>query len=322
MPYNLDRPTVCCTVCNSEANIDGPDINWDLIVDCARCGDFQISRITSDQLGLPYRTPKERALASHVIRKMQAPRHRPILTTDFFDLFRYRTLPTPMELCDNFIIWVAEQQDGRPGNSINHAYSEPTLLGVIGAVEPEDVEWIVRNLQSKDWLCTGPHSSLVTFDVFLSETGWQRFEELKRAHIASRYAFFARRFNNPELDQVFKQCLYQAVQQTGYELRTVQQRAGLIDAVIEDEIRRCRFLIADLSDDNAGAYWEAGFAEGLGKPVIYVCCAEKDGVPKSTHFDTNHRQTVRWDLASLDQTAIQLKAVIRNTLLGDATQTD
>ena len=40
-----------------------------------------------------------------------------------------------------------------------------------------------------------------------------------------------------------------------------------VDAVIEHEIRACRFLIADLSDDNAGAYWEAGFAEGLGKPV-------------------------------------------------------
>jgi nucleoside 2-deoxyribosyltransferase len=102
----------------------------------------------------------------------------------------------------------------------------------------------------------------------------------------------------------------------------VTQRAGLVDAVIEDEIRRCRFLIADLSDDNAGAYWEAGFAEGLGKPVIYICCEKIEGAPKQTHFDANHRHTVRWDLASLDQTATRLKAVIRNTLLGDAKQTD
>jgi nucleoside 2-deoxyribosyltransferase len=91
-----------------------------------------------------------------------------------------------------------------------------------------------------------------------------------------------------------------------------------VDAVIEDEIRRCRFLIADLSDDNAGAYWEAGFAEGLGKPVFYVCRSD----PRTTHFDTNHRHTVTWDLASLDQTVTKLKAVIRNTLLGDAKQTD
>jgi hypothetical protein len=113
----------------------------------------------------------------------------------------------------------------------------------------------------------------------LTIDGWQRFEELRRAHIASNFAFFARQFANSDLDEVFDRCLRPAVEATGYELRTVTQRAGLVDAIIEDEIRRCRFLIADLSDENAGAYWEAGFAEGLGKPVIYVCRAGK-----RTHF--------------------------------------
>src|SRR5262249_15556703 len=143
------------------------------------------------------------------------------------------------------------------------------------------------------------------------------------AHIASRFAFFARQFRNPDLDKVFDRCLSPAVRATGYELRTVTQRAGLVDAIIEDEIRRCRFLIADLSDDNPGAYWEAGFAEGLGKLVIYICRSSRsNGEEKKTHFDTDHRHTVRWDLSSLEETATNLKAVIRNTLLGDAKQAD
>jgi hypothetical protein len=122
---------------------------------------------------------------------------------------------------------------------------------------------------------------------------------------------------NADLDAVYERCLKQAVVDTGYELRTVPQRAGHIDAIIEDDIRRCRFVVADLTDGNAGAYWEAGLAEGLRKPVIYLCRA---GV--ETHFDTDHRQTVRWDLAKLDETAARLKAVIRNTLLGEARQED
>jgi nucleoside 2-deoxyribosyltransferase len=122
---------------------------------------------------------------------------------------------------------------------------------------------------------------------------------------------------------MFEKCLAPAVEQTGFDLRMASQKAGLIDAVIEDEIRRCRFVIADLSDNNAGAYWEAGFAEGLGKPVIYVCVAKgKDGAPRVTHFDTNHRQTVTWDLSEPEETARTLKAVIRNTLLGEANQED
>ena len=158
------------------------------------------------------------------------------------------------------------------------------------------------------------------YDGWITASGWARIEELKRAHLSSRYAFFARKFKNDELDTLYKDCLRRAVAETGYDLLPVTQRAGHINWIIEDEIRRCRFLIADLSDDNAGAYWEAGFAEGLGKDVIYICREkEKDGkTDKKTHFDTDHRQTVRWDLGNLGQTATRLKAVIRNTLLGDA----
>ena len=137
----------------------------------------------------------------------------------------------------------------------------------------------------------GSYSGAFLANAYITGSGWRRIDELRRAHVASRYAFFARKFVNADLDRVYAECLQPAVKQIGYDLRTVTQKAGHIDAIIEDEIRRCRFLIADLTDGNSGAYWEAGFAEGLGKPVIYVC---RESV--ETHFDTDHRQTVRWDL--------------------------
>jgi hypothetical protein len=34
----------------------------------------------------------------------------------------------------------------------------------------------------------------------------------------------------------------------GFEPRTVTQNAGQIDAIIEDEMRRFRFVVTDLSD--------------------------------------------------------------------------
>ncbi len=154
-------------------------------------------------------------------------------------------------------------------------------------------------------------------------TRLEKIRGSKLAHILSKFTFFARQFNNPDLDRLFDTCLRKAVQETGYELRTVTQRAGLIDAVIEDEIRRCRFVVADLSNKNDGAYWQAGFAEGLGKPVIYICRAtDEHGASIRTHFDANHRHTITWDLAVTEDFATRLKAVIRNTLLvlGDANQ--
>jgi hypothetical protein len=319
MPFSLDLPSEPCTVCTSQSNILRVSFGVGEVVNCSRCGDFEVSHVTVDDLGLPFTIPKKQALASYTIRKMQTPgARRPLLTTAFFHELETRALPTPAEASDNLIRWIAEKIDGSPGTQIAIVWDNPGLWSAIGAISERDVVWIVDSLKGRG-LLSGSATNAQHYGN-LTARGWERFEELKLAQIVSRFAFFAGKFENLDLDRVFNECLRPGVQATGYELRTVTQRAGLVDAVIEDEIRRCRFLLADLSDGNAGAYWEAGFAEGLGKPVIYVCRATGGGTEKKTHFDANHRHTVRWDLSSLDRTAIQLKAVIRNTLLGDARQ--
>jgi len=77
--------------------------------------------------------------------------------------------------------------------------------------------------------------------------------------------------------------------------------------------------LADLTHHNKGAYWEAGFAEGLGKPVIYLCRKDVfEDKTQGTHFDTNHHLTVVWDPADLTDAAEKLKATIRATLPREA----
>lgn len=323
LPYSVLGQQQPCEVCQSPANIQTGGAY--VLVACSRCGDFQIDQETlfqwstspagrSDAIGVE----KERALASFLIRKMQGSK-RPILDNEFFATLSQRTLPSPAELCDNLLLWFSEQADGRVGKVFgdDKTINDLALVANIGAIDTGDVKWAVEALKKNSLVDMTIMNLNQSYRCNITPEGWRRIEELQRAHVASRYAFFARQFANPDLDDLFKKCLKQAVDDTGYELRTVPQKAGNIDAIIEDEIRRCRFVIADLSDDNAGAYWEAGFAEGLGKPVIYICC---DG--KRTHFDTDHRQTVRWDLTKIAETATRLKAVIRNTLLGDAKQDD
>lgn len=78
-------------------------------------------------------------------------------------------------------------------------------------------------------------------------------------------------------------------------------------------------MIADLTHQNRGAYWEAGFAEGLGKPVIYTCRKDVfEDKTKGTHFDTNHHLTVVWEPDNLDDAVERLKATIRATLPDEA----
>ena len=90
------------------------------------------------------------------------------------------------------------------------------------------------------------------------------------------------------------------------------------------DIRSARFLIADLTHGNRGAYWEAGYGEGLGKPVIYTCkreVLEDQNHEFHPHFDTNHHLIVKWDLEDQDSTAQRLKATIRATI-PEAKQSD
>lgn len=320
MPFNRMQRLGRCTVCGSEANLLTIQSGVAEHVNCSRCGDFFVSHVVAQDFGLPLTDPKMAALASHLIGKLQVGPTRPELTRDFFESLRTRALPSPAEVLDNLLIWLAAAADSRVGRLLTVDHGDPILLSTLGLITTNDIIWSLNSIHDQQLFDCKIGAS--NTEGLLTPRGWQRIEELRRARVASRFAFFARKFTNPDLDRVFAECLRPAVAQTGYELRTGTQHAGLIDALIENEIRRCRFLVADLSDDNAGAYWQAGFAEGLGKPVIYICRATQAGAQKVTHFDMNHRHTIQWNLSSLEEAAMRLKAVIRNTLLGDAVQAD
>ncbi|MCH8077412.1 MAG: hypothetical protein IIC64_16535 [SAR324 cluster bacterium] len=155
--------------------------------------------------------------------------------------------------------------------------------------------------------------------------GWDRVTELRRGAIESRQAFMAMKYGDSLLDRILEEVFRPAVEQTGFSLKRLDDdpRAGLIDDRLSLELGLSRFLLADMTHGNQGAYWEAGFAEGLGKPVIYTCeKAVFENNETRPHFDTNHHQNVLWSEGRLDQAAIDLKATIRATLPGEAKMTD
>ena len=49
-------------------------------------------------------------------------------------------------------------------------------------------------------------------------------------------------------------------------------------------------MIADLTHQNNGAYFEEGYAMGLGKPVIQLCKKNVD-----LHFDIAQKNNIIWD---------------------------
>ena len=153
-------------------------------------------------------------------------------------------------------------------------------------------------------------------DVNLTLDGWEKYEAEKRGEFRGNYGFIAMQFGDSELDPFVKNVVKPAVKEgIGYDLvdmRDVAQ-AGVIDNILRTQIRDAAFLLVDLTHDNPGAYWEAGYAEGLGKPVIYICEKKKfDG--KKTHFDTNHCTTVIWSKDDTEGFKQALTATLRRSL--------
>jgi nucleoside 2-deoxyribosyltransferase len=137
----------------------------------------------------------------------------------------------------------------------------------------------------------------------------------------------AMRYGDEQLDGIVRDHFTPEVRKTDFDLRRLDegQAAGLIDDQLRVAIRTARFLVCDLTHGNRGAYWEAGFAEGLGKPVIYTCrrdVFQDRQHADHPHFDTNHMVTVTWDLAEPGAAARRLKDTIRATLPAEARLTD
>jgi hypothetical protein len=237
-------------------------------------------------------------------------------------------LPDASALQDNLLLYMQSELTG-PGESME--LWAPAMRGWLGALSSAGSRWVIDQAMAAELVegravrPSGGDDEFRLLNATLTIKGWARVEELLRSASGSRKGFMAMKFGDPVLDTVFRDHFKPAVRQAGFELMRLddEPRAGLIDDRLRLEIRTSRFMVADLSHANAGAYWEAGFAEGLGRPVIYTCRKDVFGNPETKpHFDTNHYLTVIWDPFNPAAAAEQLKTVIRVTMPTEAALTD
>jgi hypothetical protein len=276
---------------------------------CPQCGDYFVSKSVLSVLPGKLESEKDAgAKISHMLRQAYEYGEIPTLYTNTIVEILKRKLPNPREQADLFIRWLGKTIDG-PGETID--VNSVTHKSILGAKSDAGFALIVKHLVD-----SGPLNG-TTFDtmgasfganVTLSFEGWDYYEDLNRGSSNYRKAFIAMKFGDQILDHIVDSVFKPFVKQAGFDLFKLddEPKAGLIDDRLRVEIQSSQFLIADLSHDNPGAYWEAGYAEGLGKPVIYTC--EKSKFEKEkTHFDTNHHLTIIWNSSNSRSHALSLK---------------
>jgi hypothetical protein len=153
-------------------------------------------------------------------------------------------------------------------------------------------------------------------NIDLTLAGWERYEQEKRGRFEGNYGFIALKFGDSILDPFLSDHVKPWIKaKLGNELIDMRDapKASIIDNLMREKVRDAAFVLVDLTHENSGAFWEAGYAEGLGKPVLYICERTKFEAAK-THFDTNHLTTVLWEADKPAEFIEQLVATLRRSL--------
>lgn len=77
------------------------------------------------------------------------------------------------------------------------------------------------------------------------------------------------------LDEAYQLGIKPAIQECGFTpvcMREITTNQGITDRILS-EIRLAQFIVADFTGQRGGVYFEAGFASGLGREVIWSCRA-------------------------------------------------
>jgi len=312
-----------CPICKLEVKTEELSGRDKFRVICYKCGQYEITRIAAVIFDNSELNTKTQAL-SYWIKHHQLPNNQFVYIDSgvLNKLLEPFVEPKPKEQANNLILWLGDNLK-KTSELLEIQWEEAE--SILGTTDSKGVLYVVDHLRSSGYLTdmqlTGPLCIGLTF------AGWDYYDELQRSNKNSRLAFMAMKFGEEPLNTIFNDVIKPAVAQTGFKIRKLdeEKRAGLIDDKLRVEIRRSKFLISDLTHGNNGAYWEAGYAEGLGLPVIYIC--EKivfNDKEKSTHFDTNHHLTVLWENTpkGLEQFSQELKNTIRATLPGEARMED
>jgi nucleoside 2-deoxyribosyltransferase len=100
---------------------------------------------------------------------------------------------------------------------------------------------------------------------------------------------------DPELDSAYDEGIKPAVtedcQFSVIRVDRVEHNDNINDRII-GEIRGCQFIVADFTLHRNRVYFEAGFAAGLGRPVVWTC--RKDQM-RDAHFDTRPYNHIVWE---------------------------
>ena len=127
--------------------------------------------------------------------------------------------------------------------------------------------------------------------ISLTPEGYTRVDDLQKNTSFGRQVLVAMKFADET--KPLREAIRKGIQDAGYFAIFIDevQHNEFITPELLKHIRDSKFVVVDLTHQNNGAYFEEGYAMGLGKPVIQLC--KKD---TQLHFDIAQKNTIIWEI--------------------------
>jgi len=251
---------------------------------CERCGEFGADKQCVLALGGSEPDP----CLSGVARQMAE--RGDMLRLTYTNIGEARKLaPTTIAEKARRLLHSLVRKSQFPGRSVELARQRDYPL-VFGK-DDDELDFFLEHLEELDWLKKEADSSGITCSI--TARGWTEVENDRVTNIESDKVFVAMWFD-PSMNDAYEQGIKPAIEdEAGFKSIRIDavEHTDKIDDRIIAEIKESRFLVADFTGQRGGVYFEAGFAMGMGLPVIWAC---KDSEIDKVHFDTRQYNHIVW----------------------------
>ena len=281
-----DKCPICKSNCEKGRSIYGNDAHS---IDCPRCGNFYISRTACVSFSNADFTDRQRAVASSVF-VTKGPWEM-ISTNDKERLFKAKDIPVTEKA--NKLLLELEKRCSHIGKKLSiDWHNDHALWAKCWLLDAEELYGLLEHLYECKLIKETINKHNEFQNISITSGGWEKIEQLKNNIPESNQGFVAMWFDK-SMDNIYKDCIAPAIEKAGYVLLRIDKKehSNKIEDEIIAEIRKSKFLVADMTGHRGGVYYEAGFAHGLRLKVILTC---RTDAFKDLHFDLSHYKCIEW----------------------------
>jgi len=177
----------------------------------------------------------------------------------------------------------------------------------------DELKYLLRDYltKTKHWLVD--LTSTGEFMGFVITPEGHDFLDSVRLGTVDGVSGFCAMWFSPEVTSVWTDAIKPAIERAGYRSVRIDgiEHNNKIDDEILANIRSSRFVVADFTGERGGVYFEAGFAMGIGLPVIWTV---RDDALAKVHFDNRQYNFIVWKPDNLADLAKRLQLRIEATI--------